>query len=59
MANTKVKCLIVDDEAAAHYVLTNYIERMERLELVGQCYNVLEAINFLHKNQVDLIFLDI
>lgn len=59
MTNTKVKCLIVDDEAAAHYVLVNYIERMEHLELVGQCHNVLEAINFLHKNHVDLIFLDI
>ena len=55
----KIRCLIVDDEVAAHYVLVNYIERMERLELVGQCHNVLEAINFLHKNQVDLIFLDI
>lgn len=55
----KIRCLIVDDEVAAHYVLVNYIERMERLELVGQCHNVLETINFLHKNQVDLIFLDI
>lgn len=52
-------CLIVDDEAAAHYVLANYIERVGRLELAGQCYNVLEAINFLHRNPVDLLFLDI
>eukprot|EP01034_Spumella_vulgaris_P020021 gene20021-25636_t len=52
-------CLIVDDEAAAHYVLVNYIERVERLELAGQCYNVLEAINFLHQHPVDLLFLDI
>ncbi len=59
MADGKIKCLIVDDEQAAHYVLVNYIERMERLELVGQCHNVLDAINFLHKNHVDLIFLDI
>lgn len=55
----KIRCLIVDDEVAAHYVLQNYIERIERLELAGQCYNVVEAINFLHKNTVDLIFLDI
>jgi DNA-binding LytR/AlgR family response regulator len=59
MVTTKVKCLIVDDEAAAHYVLVNYIERLQHLELVGQCHNVLEAINFLHANPVDLIFLDI
>ncbi len=58
-ATSKIRCLIVDDEAAAHYVLINYIERVERLELVGRCQDVLEAINFLHKNPVDLIFLDI
>ncbi len=59
MADTNIKCLIVDDEPAAHYVLVNYIQRVERLELTGQCHNVLEAINFLHKNPIDLIFLDI
>jgi DNA-binding LytR/AlgR family response regulator len=55
----KFRCLIVDDEVAAHYVLVNYIEHINRLELAGQCYNVLEAINFLHQQTVDLIFLDI
>jgi len=55
----KFRCLIVDDEAAAHFVLVNYIERLERLELAGQCYNVLDAINFLHQHSVDLLFLDI
>jgi DNA-binding LytR/AlgR family response regulator len=53
------RCLIVDDEPAAHFVLVNYIERMGKLQLEGQCYNVLEAINFLHLHQVDIIFLDI
>lgn len=55
----KFRCLIVDDELAAHYVLVNYIEHINSLELAGQCYNVLEAINFLHQQKVDLIFLDI
>lgn len=55
----KFRCLIVDDESAAHYVIVSYIERIDRFELAGQCYNVLEAINFLHQNQVDLLFLDI
>jgi DNA-binding LytR/AlgR family response regulator len=55
----KFRCLVVDDEVAAHYVLVNYIEHINRLELAGQCYNVLEAINFLHQQKVDLIFLDI
>ncbi len=56
---SKIKCLIVDDEEAGHHVLINYIGYVDSLELSGQCYNVLEAINLLHKQQVDLIFLDI
>lgn len=56
---SKIKCLIVDDEEAGHHVLVNYIGYVDRLELSGHCYNVLEAINFLHKHPVDLIFLDI
>jgi DNA-binding LytR/AlgR family response regulator len=57
--NQRYTCLIVDDEPAAHYVLANYIERVPHLELAGQCYNVLEAISFLHERPVDLLFLDI
>lgn len=54
-----IRCLIVDDELAAHYVLENYIGRVDRLVLAGQCYNALDAINFLHRQPVDLLFLDI
>jgi DNA-binding LytR/AlgR family response regulator len=54
-----LRCLIVDDEVAAHYVLENYIGRMDRLVLAGQCYNALDALNFLHRQPVDLLFLDI
>jgi DNA-binding LytR/AlgR family response regulator len=55
----RLRCLIVDDEIAAHYVLENYIGRMDRLELAGQCYNALDALNFLHRQPIDLLFLDI
>lgn len=55
----KIKCLIVDDVQAAHYVLINYIDCIAHLELVGQSYNGSEAINFLHLQKVDLIFMDI
>ncbi len=54
-----LRCLIVDDETAAHYVLETYIERVDRLMLAGQCYNALDAINVLHRTPVDLLFLDI
>lgn len=56
---TARKCIIVDDEPAAHYVLVNYISQNPQLELVQQCYNGIEALNYLRSNPVDLMFLDI
>lgn len=55
----KLKCIIVDDEPLAHGVLEKYISRINSLELIGKCNNAVEAINFIHNNPVDLIFLDI
>ena len=55
----KIRCLIVDDEPAAHYVLQNYIKQNPQLELMHQCYNGIEALNYLRANQIDLMFLDI
>ena len=58
MRETK-KCIIVDDEPAAHYVLANYIKQNPQLELVFQGYNGIEAMDYLRENKVDLMFLDI
>ena len=55
----KIKVLIVDDEPRAHAVLQNYIARMPELELAGDCFNAIEAYQFLKKQEVDLLFLDI
>jgi len=55
----KVKCIIVDDEPLAHKILEKYISQVQSLELVSNCKNAMEAINYLHTNSVDLIFLDI
>lgn len=55
----KLNCLIVDDEPPAHVVLERYIEKIERLTLLGHCYNALDALNFLHQHPIDLLFLDI
>jgi DNA-binding LytR/AlgR family response regulator len=52
-------CIIVDDEPAAHYVLQSHIRHVPQLELVQQCYNAFEAINYLREHPVDLMFLDI
>ena len=55
----KRTCIIVDDEPAAHYVLMSHIRHVSQLELVQQCYNAIEAINYLREHPVDLMFLDI
>ena len=55
----KLTCMIVDDEPLAQRVLEKYINSLDSLELVTKCGNGLEALSYLHKNRVDIIFLDI
>jgi DNA-binding LytR/AlgR family response regulator len=55
----RIKCLVVDDEPLAMDVLENYIRQLDTLELTGRCSNALDALSFLQKNKVDLVFLDI
>jgi len=54
-----MRCLIVDDEPLAHEVILKYMEDIPFLENSGQCYRPAEALEFLSKHTVDLIFLDI
>jgi two-component system, LytTR family, response regulator len=55
----KIQCLIVDDEPPARELLTSYIEKMDDLEILGQCSNALEAFAFIQKHPVNILFLDI
>jgi len=54
-----IRCLIVDDEPLAVNLLEQYVLQVPFLSLSGKCYNAMEALLFLHKEEVDLIFLDI
>lgn len=55
----KIKCLIIDDEPLAHRVIERYGENVPFLEIVAKCFNAIEAIEVMHNQQIDLIFLDI
>jgi DNA-binding LytR/AlgR family response regulator len=55
----KFNCLIVDDEPIAQQILEKYISQIDVLNLVGKCGNAFEALNVLHKEQIDIVFLDI
>jgi DNA-binding LytR/AlgR family response regulator len=55
----RLNCLIVDDEPLAQEVLVAHISKVPSLHLVQQCSNAMEAFEALHKNTIDLLFLDI
>lgn len=55
----KLRCLLIDDEPPALNLLQSYIGEISGLEVVGLCSNAVEAINLLHRNAVDVMFLDI
>jgi len=55
----KLKLLIVDDEPLAHKVLEGYCEKLDYVEVVGNCFDGISTLNFLNKNKVDAVLLDI
>lgn len=55
----KIRCLVVDDERLALEVMEGYIEKVPFLRLEKLCATPLEALDFLSRNVVDVIFLDI
>lgn len=59
MSMAKVNCIIVEDELPAQELLKSFVEKAEWLSLVGTFQDALEALDFLKKREVDLIFLDI
>jgi DNA-binding LytR/AlgR family response regulator len=55
----KIRCLIIDDEPLAQRVIERYAENIPFLEIVQKCNSAVEAIDVLHNQVVDLLFLDI
>jgi DNA-binding LytR/AlgR family response regulator len=53
------RCIIVDDEPLSRDVLRTYLARVEELELVAECRDAIEANQWLSKEKVDILFLDI
>ena len=52
-------CMAIDDEPLALDLLEDNIRKIAFLTLVKKCSNALEANEFLQKQPVDLLFLDI
>jgi DNA-binding LytR/AlgR family response regulator len=55
----KLNCIIIEDEKPAQEVLKSFILKAEWIQLTAVFGDAIEALDFLKKNDVDLIFLDI
>jgi two-component system, LytTR family, response regulator len=55
----KIRALIVDDEALARGRIRNALADERDLEIIGECANGPEAIEFMRNRRPDLVFLDV
>lgn len=56
---TRLRCLIVDDDPLAVQLVQNCVQNTPFLELVGACQDAISAGEFLRNNPVDLLLLDV
>src|SRR5450755_1994502 len=56
---SKIRCIIIEDEPLAVKVLSDYISQVPFLEAQGAFKDAIRAMEFLRRNETDLIFLDI
>ncbi len=54
-----IRYLIIDDEHIAHDIIKGYCDMLPAMKLEKNCYDALEALEYLRIRDVDLIFLDL
>ena len=55
-----LKALIVEDEANSREILQNYLSKYcENVTVLGEAESIKEALAFIQKNELDLVFLDV
>jgi len=52
-------CLIIDDEPLAQDIIENYLTNFSFVKLVAKCDNALIALDWIKKQKIDLVFLDV
>lgn len=54
-----MNCIAIDDEPRALEIIEKYINKIDFLDLSAKFRDPLEAVDYLLKNDIDLVFLDI
>jgi len=54
-----LKYIIIDDEPLAHEIIEEFCSMLPHVQLEKNCYNAMEAMQFLNEHTVDFMFLDI
>ncbi len=54
-----IRCLIVDDEPLALEALVSLLGKVPNVEIVEKCQDAIIALQLLHSEKIDLVFLDI
>jgi|SRR5690606_4480535 len=54
-----MKCIIVEDQPPAQRILRKFIEEVPKMELIGVFSDGIQAMEFMDREAVDLMFLDI
>lgn len=54
-----ISYIIIDDEPIAHDIIKGYCDLLPNLEFKKNCYDAIEAIDYLTKHNIDFIFLDL
>jgi len=52
-------CLIVDDDEMSRMLVRQLAEQASHINVVGECKDAMEAVNFLKQQPVDILFLDV
>ena len=59
MEYNKTRCLIIDDEPLAIKLIRTHLGKLDSFEIVGECRSALKAVEFLQREKIDLMFLDV
>jgi DNA-binding LytR/AlgR family response regulator len=54
-----MNCIIIDDDEIARLIVKKLCNKIESVTVVKEFPNAIEAIKYLNKNTIDLVFLDI